>query len=101
MTDMPRDKWSSEFKSKTTAVLLIASLTTSLLCGWGTIHFITLLTYLGFPGAIVMVMIVGVHGADNNMVRVIGSVFYVIANTITYYFIFRFCARRLPSSSVE
>ena len=54
------------------------------LSGWGVIHLVPFLEYVGFVGVMAMVMITGPHGGG-----VIGGFIFVMVNTVTYYFILR------------
>jgi hypothetical protein len=90
----------SSVPTKKTYGLMIAALALALLCGWGTLHFIDTFFYLGFPGAIAMMIVSGgPHGPNSHLQGVIGGVAFVIVNAVFYFFVFRFFVGRLPSNS--
>ncbi len=64
-------------------VPFILSLGLALLCGWGTIHFIDNLFYLGIVGGMAFVLVNGVHGG-NEAQKIIGGFFYISVNTLVF-----------------
>jgi hypothetical protein len=56
----------------------------SLLSGWGVLHVVPVLEYMGFVGVMAMVMVTGPHGGG-----AIGGVVFIIVNTVTYYLLIR------------
>jgi hypothetical protein len=81
-------------------LLMLAALSTSLLCEWGALHFIAPLFYLGFPGGIAMLIVIGgPHGPANHIQGVLGGISYVLVNTVFFFYVFRFFVSRLPSNA--
>jgi hypothetical protein len=96
---MTSGKWKFDLKTKRTWGLLLAALLISLLCGWGGLHFIAPLFFLGFPGGVAMLIVIGgPHGPNSHAQGVLGGVVYVIVNAVFFDYVLRFFVRRLPSN---
>jgi hypothetical protein len=88
-------------QSRTDWLLLTVAFAFASLCGWGTMHFIKPLFFLGFPGGMLFVMIDGVHGTSNAIQHGIAVVLYLMGNTVLYFLLLRLLIRILPNRPAE
>jgi hypothetical protein len=96
---MTSERWKFDLKNGRTWILLLTALAMSLLSGWGGLHFIGPLFFLGFPGGVAMYFVIGgAHGPSSHIQGILGGFTFVIVNTVFFYYVFRFLARRLPSN---
>ncbi|HEY6445155.1 MAG TPA: hypothetical protein VIY53_01745 [Acidobacteriaceae bacterium] len=73
---------------------LVVAVIVACISAWGAIHFVSPLFYLGFPGAMAMIVITGAHGGTK-VQEIIGRSLFLIVNAGVYYFLIRFCIQRL------
>ena len=64
-------------------------------------HFIKPLFFLGFPGAMLFMMVDGVHGTSNAIQHGIAVVLYLMGNTAFYFLLLRLLIRILPTRPAE
>jgi hypothetical protein len=68
---------------------LAIAIVITFIAGWAGIRDIRPLFYLGFIGAVPMMLITGVHGGGTSLQNAIGYTVFVLANAAFYYYIVR------------
>jgi hypothetical protein len=85
-----------EIQAKLKFWSFVLALLVMLVAGWSGLKAICLpLFYLGFVGAIPMMLIEGVHGGGTRAEDIIGGVVFVSVNVIFYYFVFHWILARV------